>query len=135
VENKNLESEIIKLENRYWNAIKDNDVETMMKLSDENCIVTGAQGVTKVKRSDFPKMNAEGNKIYTLNDFKLKDHKITIVNEDIVVVGYNVWENLTVEGKPIELEAADASTWIRKDGKWVCVLHTESLVGDPFGRH
>ena len=21
------------------------------------------------------------------------------------------------------------------DGKWVCAVHTESLAGDPFGRH
>lgn len=134
MENKNLETEIIKLENQYWNAIKDNDIETMMKLSDENCIITGAQGVSKIKRSDFPKMNDKDKRTYTLNEFKLKDHQITVLNEDTVVVGYKVWENLTVEGKPLEFEAADASTWVRRDGKWVCSLHTESIAGDPFGR-
>ncbi len=134
MENRNLETEIIKLENQYWNAIKDNDIETMMKLSDESCIITGAQGVSKIKRSDFPKMNDKGKRTYTLNEFKLKDHQITVINEDTVVVGYKVWENLTVEGKPVEFEAADASTWVRRDGSWVCSLHTESIAGDPFGR-
>jgi len=45
-----------------------------------------------------------------------------------------VHEELTVEGKPVTLDAADASTWVRRDGRWVCALHTESLRGDPFGR-
>src|SRR6266540_6516732 len=36
--------------------------------------------------------------------------------------------------KPVELDAADASTWVRRNGKWLCALHTESLKGDPFGR-
>ena len=31
-------------------------------------------------------------------------------------------------------DAADASTWVRRNGRWVCALHTESLKGDPFGR-
>jgi len=23
---------------------------------------------------------------------------------------------------------------VRRDGRWRCVLHTEALAGDPFGR-
>jgi hypothetical protein len=45
-----------------------------------------------------------------------------------------VREQLTVDGNPLTLEAADASTWVRRDGRWVCALHTESIAGDPFGR-
>lgn len=43
-------------------------------------------------------------------------------------------EELTVDGKRVALDAADASTWVRRNGRWVCALHTESLAGDPFGR-
>jgi hypothetical protein len=39
-----------------------------------------------------------------------------------------------VEGKPATLEAYDASMWTRKDGHWLCTLHTESIAGDSFGR-
>jgi hypothetical protein len=34
----------------------------------------------------------------------------------------------------LTLEAADSSTWVRRDGKWLCAVHTEALKGDPFGR-
>lgn len=47
---------------------------------------------------------------------------------------YRVHEELTVDGKPVTLDAADASTWVRRNGRWVCALHTEAISGDPFGR-
>jgi hypothetical protein len=50
------------------------------------------------------------------------------------VIAYTVREELTVDGKPLTMEAADASTWVKKDGNWVCALHTESVLGDPYGR-
>jgi len=45
-----------------------------------------------------------------------------------------VHEELTVEGKPVTLDAADSSTWVRRDGHWLCAAHTETLSGDPYGR-
>jgi hypothetical protein len=40
-----------------------------------------------------------------------------------------------VDGKPESLAAFDASVWVRRGDAWLCALHTESLKGDPFGRH
>jgi hypothetical protein len=28
----------------------------------------------------------------------------------------------------------DSSTWVRRNGCWLCALHTEAIAGDPFGR-
>jgi hypothetical protein len=42
---------------------------------------------------------------------------------------------LVVDGKPVKLQAYDSSVWVRRDGDWLCALHTESPAGDPFGRH
>jgi hypothetical protein len=70
-----------------------------------------------------------------LNEFTLSDDaQIRLLSDDVAVLAYKVRENLTVDGEPVTLEAADASTWIRRDGRWRCALHTESIVGDPFGR-
>jgi hypothetical protein len=57
-----------------------------------------------------------------------------MLGDDVAIVAYKVKEDMTVEGKPLQLEAADTSTWVRKDGRWLCALHTEALTGDPFGR-
>ena len=125
--------ELLGLENEYWQALKNRDVEAALRLTDETCIVAGAQGVANIDRESFRKMmNAEQ---YTLEDFKLDDDaQVRMLSEDVAIVAYKVREELTVDGEPVTLDASEASTWVRRDGRWVCALHTESLSGDPFGR-
>jgi hypothetical protein len=62
------------------------------------------------------------------------DVKAKMIGDDVAVLAYTVHEELTVDGRAVKLQAADASTWVRRDGQWVCALHTEALAGDPFGR-
>lgn len=130
--NTTLDKELLDLERRYWQAIQDKDVDAAMKLTDEECIVTGAQGVHRVNRQAMAEMFR--NAPYTLHDFELKDAEVRQLHDDVAVLAYKVHEELTVEGKPLKLDAADASTWVRRDGRWLCALHTESIAGDPFGR-
>jgi uncharacterized protein (TIGR02246 family) len=127
-----LGKELLGLENQYWQAIKEKDVDAAMRLTDEECIVTGAQGVGRINKQAMADMMKHAP--YTLDSFELKDPEVRQLRDDVAVLAYNVHEELTVEGKPLKLDAADASTWVRRDGRWLCALHTESLVGDPFGR-
>ena len=71
---------------------------------------------------------------YELKDFSVDDMQVRMLSEDVAIVAYKVREDLKVDGKAVTLEAADASTWVRRNGQWVCALHTESIAGDPFGR-
>ncbi len=127
-----LGKELLDLEKQYWQAIKEKDVDTAMSLTDEECIVTGSQGVGRINRQAMAEMMK--NAPYILHDFELKDAEVRQLRDDVAVLAYNVHEELTVDGKPVKLDAADASTWVRRDGRWLCALHTESLTGDPFGR-
>ena len=128
-----IEKELVELETQYWQAIKDKDVETAMQLTDDTCIVTGAQGAASIDRKAFAGML--NSPAWTLNEFEFVGDVIArAVTDDVAVVAYRVREQLTVDGTPLTLEAADASTWVRRDGRWVCALHTESIAGDPFGR-
>jgi hypothetical protein len=74
------------------------------------------------------------NAPWSLRDYEVSELQVRMLSDDVAIVAYKVTEDLTVEGKPVHLEAADASTWVRRDGRWLCALHTESLTGDPFGR-
>src|SRR5882672_12955456 len=130
---KTIEKELLALEKQYWQAIKDKDVDVAMSLTDDPCIVSGAQGVGSIPRGAFEKMMK--NATYNLEEFKLdEDVKVRLLSDDVAIVAYKVHEKLTVDGKPVTLDAADASTWIRRDGQWLCALHTESIAGDPYGR-
>jgi uncharacterized protein (TIGR02246 family) len=130
--NATLANELLDLENQYWQAIKDGDADAAMRLTDEECIVTGAQGVGRMNKQNLAQMLKSAP--YTLHSFELKDAQVRQLRDDVAILAYQVHEELTVDGKSVKLDAADASTWIRRDGRWLCALHTESLTGDPFGR-
>ncbi len=127
-----LATELLDLERQYWQAMKEKDVDTAMRLTDEECIITGAQGVGRIDRKGLSDLLT--NAPYTIQAFELKDPEVREVKDDVAILAYKVHEELTVEGEPVKLDAADASTWVRRNGRWLCALHTESIVGDPFGR-
>jgi hypothetical protein len=84
------ERELVQLEKQYWQALKEKNVEAALRLTDDPCIVTGAQGIASIDRNTFKKM---------------------------------------MTGAPWS-----SSTWVRRNGRWLCALHTEAIAGDPFGR-
>ena len=128
-----VENQLLELERQYWQALKDRDDLTTLRLSDDPCIVAGAMGIASLDRRALAGMLKQG--AWELRDFQIDpDVKVKMIGDDVAVLAYKVREDLTVDGKPVKLEAADASTWVRRDGRWVCALHTESIAGDPFGR-
>jgi uncharacterized protein (TIGR02246 family) len=127
-----VQQELVELEKQYWRAIRDRDTDAAMRLTDDPCVVTGAQGVGSIGRKMFEQMLTSS--AWTLHDFEIRDVQFRQLTDDVAVVAYKVTEHMTVEGKPLTLDAADASTWVRRNGHWVCALHTESIAGDPFGR-
>jgi ketosteroid isomerase-like protein len=127
-----IEAKLVDYEKQYWQAIKDRDVPAAMRLTDDPCIITGAQGVARITRTAFAGMLQAGG--WTLHEFTLTDVQVRLLGDDVAVLAYKVKELLTVDGKSLTVEAADSSTWVRREGNWMCALHTEALLGDPFGR-
>jgi hypothetical protein len=128
------EQEIIELETKFWQSIVDKDTSASVKMLDERSVVTGAQGVMTMTHDDYRRMAEQGSETCDVRSFELEDVQVSFPTDDVAVIAYKVTENMDVEGKPITLEAANATTWVRKDGNWLAALHTESLLGDPFGR-
>ena len=127
-----LKKELVDLENQFWQCMKDKDVEKALEMTNDPCIVTGAQGVGQIDKKTFAHLMETGT--WVLHDFDIHDVKVQQLSDDVAIIGYKVREKLTVDGERLTMEASDASTWVKKDGRWVCALHTESVAGDPFGR-
>ena len=129
---KDIKNEILDLEKRFWTSMKDKDVSAALQLTADPCIVTGAQGVSTIDKGTFTKMMSGAK--WDLRDFSIDDVQVQQLGEDVAIIGYKVHEDITVDGSRLALEAADTSTWVRQNGNWLCAMHTESLIGDPFGR-
>jgi hypothetical protein len=128
-----IRRELTELEKQYWTALQERDSARAAALSDDPCIVVGAQGVGEVDRPTLAKM-LDGAQ-WKLRKFAISDVHVRPLGDDVAALAYKVKEDLVVDGKPLQLEAFDSSVWVRRGGKWVCMLHTESPAGDPFGRH
>ena len=128
-----IDRELMDLERRYWQALKDKDVGAALELTDDPCVVAGAQGVGVIDHAAYQRMMEHAT--WTIVDFEIgADAQIVTLDDDTAFVAYTVHEELEVDGEAVALDAADTSTWVRRDGRWVCAAHTESIVGDPYGR-
>jgi hypothetical protein len=101
-------------------------------MNDDPCVVAGASGVASIDHEKFAAMMSGAT--WKLDSFEIDDAQVRMLGDDVAIVAYRVRETLTVDEKPVTIEAADTSTWVRRGGRWLCALHTEALKGDPFGR-
>lgn len=128
-----VEKELFELERQYWQAMQDRNVEEAVRLTEFPCIVAGASGTMRVERPAFEQMMLDSS--YRIHDVKLDPKvEVRLLTDDVAVLAYKLTEEVSVGGKRLTIEAADASTWVRRNGTWRCALHTESLKGDPWGR-
>ena len=128
------EQEVLDVDRRFWDAMKEKDGTAAAGMTDDGCIIVGAQGVSAIDASAMGKMTTEGKSELKEFTFNEKTKRVRFITDDVAVVGYTVNERVVVDGESMDLEANDSSVWIHRDGEWRCALHTESLRGDPFGR-
>src|SRR5438105_602269 len=102
-----INSELLALEKKYWNAIKEKDPSTAVSLSGDPCVVVGAQGVGEIGKTALASMMEGAG--YDLKEFSFDDVHVRKVTDDVAVVAYKVKEDLIVEGKSLTLEAFDSS--------------------------
>lgn len=124
--------ELVELEYEYWQAIKEMDMPTLLRLTDDPCIVVGPQGHAVIHHATYKSMM--DNSQWKLLNYKLSDVQAHMIHQDVAAVAYKLWEEFDLSGERVTLEAADSSVWVRKNEQWVCSVHTESVLGDPFGR-
>jgi hypothetical protein len=129
-----LRSELLSLEKRFWDAMQRKDGDAAARMSGDACVIVGAQGVSAIDKSMMAKLTVEGD--WSIESYEFDDESVQVqaLGEDTALIAYKVTERLRVGGEPLTLEASDSSVWRRENGDWVCVLHTESPAGDPFGR-
>ena len=128
------EQDLLDVEKRFWDAMKKKDAQTAGKMTDDGCIIVGAQGVSAIDRKTMAKLTEEGKWELQQFTFDPKSSQVRFIADDVAIVAYKVTERVAVDGKTLPIEANDSSVWVRRDGEWLCALHTESIAGDPYGR-
>jgi hypothetical protein len=129
-----LEQELIRLETRFWDAMQRRDTETVAELTAVGSVVVGASGAMALGPRSLARML--GSAEWDILGYELDRSTATVqrLSDDTALIAYHVHEDLRVGDEELGLDAFDASVWQRRNGHWTCVLHTESIAGDPFGR-
>jgi len=64
---------------------------------------------------------------HRLTGYRFGKFDVLFPTDDVAVASYRVRQDMQAKGKPLSQEAFDSSTWVRMNGDWKCVAHTESL--------
>ena len=124
--------QIIDLETRFWQSMKDKDVDTAKSMIAQEGLVTGPMGTVTINPEKYAQMTREGQ--WTLNDFEMKNVEVVLPTEDSAIIAYEVHQTGDMKGQPMDLRCADSSVWVKEQGDWKCALHTETILQDANAR-
>ena len=117
-------SEIERLEKTFWKSMLDGKPEVATGMLTEPALMVSAHGANKFDHAGYTKMANDDR--YKLVDYDITSMDVTFPRDDVAVATYRVSQTVEMEGKPIEMDMFDSSTWIKVDGEWRCAMHTES---------
>jgi ketosteroid isomerase-like protein len=116
--------EIMALERGFWRAMRDDDVDAAVEMLDDESAVASAMGIHHFDPAGYRKMAEDGP--MRLTGFEFADERVFFPVPDVAIVTYAVRQTFEIDGQAQTMNAHDTTTWVRKNGRWVAVLHTES---------
>ena len=117
------ESKIIALEN-LWNQMQINhDAEAMGQMLDPNFVLTDYDG-TVASKGEF--LASVKDMSVTLTTEVSQDMRLFSHGDTVIVIGATR-EAGTSKGKPFQHHGRFTDTWVRSDGKWLCLASQLAL--------
>lgn len=122
--------ELIALEQRFWQSMVDEDTDAALAMLDEPALMVSTHGAMQFDHAGYRQMAERGTMV--VKSFELSDMKVLFPDDDTAVMTYHAKQSLMPrdQTRSIDQEMNDSSVWTRKDGRWRCVMHTETPVGD-----
>jgi len=121
-----IERELRDVEQRYWNAIRARDAQTVRELTGDTFTFAMKDGVVEFSRDDYVKMMTGSQ------DFRLKNYAISDRGAVYRSLGANVamsahqghWE-FERAGKLEKHDTTTFAVWSRESGTWKCLAMSE----------
>ena len=120
------QSEIAGLEKKFWDSIVEGKPEVATRILTEPAVMVSSHGAMKFDHAGYTKMAK--NDQYKLVEYEMSDLDVVFPRDDVAVTTYHVTQKMEMDGKTMEMEVFDTSTWVKVDNEWRCVIHTESPV-------
>lgn len=118
--------EIERLEHAFWKSMIDGEPEVATGMLTEPALMVSSHGVNKFDHAGYTKMAKDDR--FRLVDYRIADLDVVFPRDDVAVASYRVDQKMEMQGRPVQEKVFDTSTWVKVDGAWRCVMHTESPV-------
>jgi hypothetical protein len=116
--------EIERLEKDFWQSMVDGRPDVATRMLTEPAVMVSSHGASKFDHAAYEKMARDDR--HKLVGYAISDMDVVFPRDDVAVANYRVKQTVQRDGRPVESEVFDSSTWVRVDGRWLCVMHTES---------
>lgn len=119
---------LIELETKFWQSMVAQDTDTALSLLHEPALMVSSHGAMQFDHAGYRRMAEQGS--MSLKSFQLSDMHAVFPNDSTALLTYRVQQTLAQRGKskPITQDMVDSSAWVREEGQWKCVMHTETPV-------
>lgn len=74
--------EIFSLEKKYWDAMRNNDVEAAVSLTKFPCVVTSPKGAKRITEAQYRQM-MQANKPDQFKGIEIADPHVDVLNENV----------------------------------------------------
>lgn len=120
--------EVERLERAFWQSLVDRDAATARGLLAPEALMVGSHGTMRFDPAQYEKMLLDPK--HGLLEYTLSDMDVLMPSDDVAIATYKAHQAMQMDGKRMEQDVVDSSTWVRIGGTWKCVAHTESEVND-----
>jgi len=118
------QKEIEGLERAFWDSMIAGIPEVATNMLTEPAVMVSSHGAMKFDHAAYTKM-ANDDK-YKLVGYSISDMDVLFPRKDVAIATYRAEQKMEMQGKPVQMDVYDTSTWVKVDGQWRCVTHTES---------
>jgi ketosteroid isomerase-like protein len=120
------QAEIQDLERAFWKSLVDRDVDAATRLLAPEALMVSSHGTMRFDPGQYAKMLTDPK--HGLLEYSLSDMDVLFAGDDVAIATYRAHQKSEMDGRVLEQDVVDSSTWVRADGSWKCVAHTESEV-------
>ena len=122
-------AEIERLEREFWRSLVDRNVDTATRLLAPEALMVSSHGTMRFDPDEYAKMLQDPG--HGLLDYSLSDMDVLFPSDDVAIATYRAHQKVDHDGREVEQDVVDSSTWVRMHGGWRCVAHTETETNPP----